>query len=112
MRNADYESWSLSQRSLNRRLDNIAEDVEMLSILIRMFIANPAGTKQRLLDAAKPMSKGAVSADYQNQWLTNIQHDKLLELIAQMQHHERNIASKKITQQDKVKAFIIAHHKL
>jgi hypothetical protein len=48
MRNADYESWSLSQRNLNRRLDHMAEDMEILSELFRLFITDPVGTRQEL----------------------------------------------------------------
>ena len=115
MRNADYESWNLSQRSINRRLDDMAEDIALLSALIQMFIADPVGTRQTLMDASKhPQTQqiGAVSASYQNQWLKNINHDKLLRLIAQLQRRDRHTAATKINKQDIETAFVAAHHKI
>jgi hypothetical protein len=110
MRNADYESWSLLQRNLNRRLDDIAEDMEILSELFRLFITDPAGTRQELMDAAQPEAVGPVSADYQARWLDNIQKDKLRKLIARTQQKQRNLAAKKVTPQDTEQAFIAANH--
>ena len=89
MRNADYESWSLLQRNLNRRLDHMSEDMEILSELFRLFITDPAGTRQELMDAAQPEAVGPVSADYQARWLDNIQKDKLRKLIARKQQQQR-----------------------
>ena len=110
MRNADYESWSLSQRNLNRRLDHMAEDMEILSELFRLFITDPAGTRKELMDAAQPEAVGPVSADYQARWLDNIQKDKLRKLIARKQQQQRNLAAKKVTPQDTEQAFIAANH--
>ena len=110
MRNADYESWSLSQRNLNRRLDHMAEDMEILSELFRLFITDPAGTRQELMDAVEPAITGPVSADYQARWLEKIQKDKLRKLIARKQQQQRNLAAKKVTPQDTEQAFIAANH--
>ena len=110
MRNADYESWSLSQRNLNRRLDHMAEDMEILSELFRLFITDPAGTRKELMDAAQPEAVGPVSADYQARWLDNIQKDKLRKLIARKQQQQRNLAAKKVTPQDTEQAFVAANH--
>lgn len=110
MRNADYESWSLSQRNLNRRLDDMAEDIEILSELFRLFITDPAGTRQELMDAVQPEAVGPVSSDYQARWLDNIQKDKLRKLIARKQQQQRNLAAKKVTPQDTEQAFIAANH--
>ena len=110
MRNADYESWSLLQRNLNRRLDHMAEDMEILSELFRLFITDPAGTRKELMDAAQPEAVGPVSADYQARWLDNIQKDKLRKLIARKQQQQRNLAAKKVTPQDTEQAFIAANH--
>ena len=112
MRNADYESWSLSQRNLNRRLDHMAEDMEILSELFRLFITDPAGTRQELMDAAQPEAVRPVSADYQARWLDNIQKDKLRKLIARKQQQQRNLAAQKVTPQDVERAFIAANHLL
>ena len=112
MRNADYESWSLSQRSLNRRLDHMAEDMEIMLLLFRLFIADPAGTRQQLRDAAEPVISGPVSADYQARWLDNIQKNKLRKLIARKQQQQRNLAAQKVTPQDAERAFIAANHLL
>ena len=112
MKNADYKNLNLSQRSVMRRLDDMAEDIEILSILIRMFIQDPDTTRQKLMDQVKSIPAVAVSADYQNHWLANLQHDKLRKLVAQMQQRDRNITARKVTKQDKEKAFIMAHHKL
>ena len=110
MRNADYESWSLLQRNLNRRLDDIAEDMEILSELFRLFITDPAGTRKELMDAAQPEAVGPVSADYQARWLEKIQKDKLRKLIARKQQQQRNLAAKKVTPQDTEQAFVAANH--
>ncbi len=110
MRNADYESWSLLQRNLNRRLDHMAEDMEILSELFRLFITDPAGTRKELMDAAQPEAVGPVSADYQARWLDNIQKDKLRKLIARKQQQQRNLAAKKVTPQDTEQAFVAANH--
>ena len=110
MRNADYESWSLSQRNLNRRLDHMAEDMEILSELFRLFITDPAGIRHELMDAVQPSIAGAVSSDYQARWLDNIQKDKLRKLIARKQQQQRNLAAKKVTPQDTEQAFIAANH--
>jgi hypothetical protein len=110
MRNADYESWSLLQRNLNRRLDHMAEDMEILSELFRLFITDPAGTRKELMDAAQPEAVGPVSADYQARWLDNIQKDKLRKLMARTQQKQRNLAAKKVTPQDAEQAFIAANH--
>ena len=109
MRSADYKSLNLSQRSIHRRLDDMAEDIALLSALIQMFIADPVGTRQTLMDASKnPQTQliGAVPVNYQNQWLKNINHDKLLRLIAQRQRRDRNVAATKITKQDIETAFV------
>ena len=110
MRNADYESWSLLQRNLNRRLDHMSEDMEILSELFRLFITDPAGTRKELMDAAQPEAVEPVSADYQARWLDNIQKDKLRKLIARKQQQQRNLAAKKVTAQDTEQAFIAANH--
>ena len=110
MRNADYESWSLSQRNLNRRLDHMAEDMEILSELFRLFITDPVGTRQELMDAAQPSITGPLSSDYQARWLDNIQKDKLKKLVARTQQKQRNLAAKKVTPQDTEQAFIAANH--
>ena len=110
MRNADYESWSLLQRNLNRRLDHMAEDMEILSELFRLFITDPAGTRKELMDAAQPEAVGPVSADYQARWLDNIQKDKLRKLIARKQQQQRNLAAKKVTALDTEQAFVAANH--
>ena len=95
MRNADYESWSLSQRNLNRRLDDMAEDMQILSELFRLFIVDPVGTRQELMDAAQPATTGPVDAQTQARWLEKIQKDKLRKLIARAQQQQRNLAEDK-----------------
>ena len=110
MRNADYESWSLLQRNLNRRLDHMAEDMEILSELFRLFITDPAGTRQELMDAVQQSITGPVSSDYQARWLEKIQKDKLRKLIARKQQQQRNLAAKKVTPQDTEQAFVAANH--
>ena len=110
MRNADYKNLNLSQRSINRRLDHMAEDMEILSELFRLFITDPAGIRQELMDAAQPSITGPLSADYQARWLEKIQKDKLRKLIARKQQQQRNLAAKKVTPQDTEQAFVAANH--
>ena len=110
MRNADYESWSLSQRNLNRRLDDMAEDMQILSQLFRLFIVDPVGTRQELMDAAQPAITGPVDAQTQARWLEKIQKDKLRKLIAMAQQKQRNTAALKVSPQDAERAFIAANH--
>jgi len=110
MRNADYKNLNLSQRSINRRLDDMAEDIELLSVLIRMFIADPSDIRQKLMDAVKPEQADAVPTNYQNQWLANIQQDKLRKLVAQLQQRQRNQAARKVSKQDIERAFVVANH--
>jgi adenylate kinase len=88
----------------------MAEDMEILSELFRLFITDPAGTRKELMDAAQPEAVGPVSADYQARWLDNIQKDKLRKLIARKQQQQRNLAAKKVTPQDTEQAFIAANH--
>jgi hypothetical protein len=110
MRNADYKNLNLSQRSINRRLDHMAEDMEILSELFRLFIADPVGIRQELMDAVQPSITGPVDADTQGRWLEKIQKDKLRKLIARTQQKQRSLAAKKVTPQDTEQAFIFANH--
>ena len=44
--------------------------------------------------------------------LKNINHNKLLKLIAQIQRRDRNAAAQKVSKQDIETAFVAAHHKI
>ena len=110
MRNADYKSWCLLQRNLNRRLDYITEDMEILSELFRLFITDPVGVRQELMDAVEPAVTEPVSADYQARWLASIQKNKLRKLIAMVQQKQRNSAAMKVSPLEVEKAIVAANH--
>ena len=112
MKNADLESWNSLHRNLNRRIDDMMEDIELLSALILMFIDNPDATRNKLMSENQSLNIGIVSDGYQKNWLANINHQKLLKLISQMQQRQRNIAANTFNKNDIEKSFILAHHKL
>ena len=88
----------------------MAEDMQILSELFRLFIVDPVGTRQELMDAAQPATTGPVDAQTQARWLEKIQKDKLRKLIAMAQQKQRNSAALKVSPQDAERAFIAANH--